>query len=133
VACCRHHNDNLELHCSYNRLLRDSQFGIPLLFVEVDDKSYAIVLYLHPASNQKKIDSNESLKTTDVIVRCKIPIDQDDEEMNEECETNEENTNSSDVIQLICLDRLRSKCLMVHRNSDFYVFICGERTFKHLQ
>jgi hypothetical protein len=113
AACCRHHDENLELHCSYNRLLRDTHFGIPLLFLEVDKKPCAIIIYLHSDSDQTKVNTTKALDSKEVIVRCKVP--------------------NVDVIQLIVLDRLRSKCLMVQHDSDFYIFLCGERTFKHLQ
>lgn len=105
-ACnCRHHDNNCELHSSYLRLSHSStSWGIPLLFYKHDDGVNAVMLSLKRRSNKYE---------DKVIAQC--------------------NVDPNGPLQIVSLNRLRTRCLMKFKNGLFYVFVGGERAFKHLQ
>jgi hypothetical protein len=100
---CRHHDVSVELHCSYYRMRMDTEWGIPLIFVQNADSQYAIVLPLPP-------NHTEYL---DVIAQCK--------------------PEAEIKLKVVNLSRVRTRCLFVFDHGTFYVFIGGERVFRHLQ
>lgn len=107
ARCCRYHNADCELYCSYDYLLRNTAFGWPLLFFQdAAGSTHAVVLELHPRTNPGAKNHDQ------VIAECEV---------------------GAGSIRIVPLDHVRTKCLTVHNRKSFHVFVCGSRVYGHSQ
>jgi hypothetical protein len=100
---CRHHRGT-ELHCSYLRLIDDTEFGVPLLFFENGEKQYALVIKLD------RLDGDFDQVVVEVSL-ARGPTN----------------------LAIVDLERLRTRSLCVVGKNKLFVFVGGERVFRHLQ
>ena len=103
VPCCRHHDPNCELHCSFHRLRQSSTiYGFPILFFDPNGPR-ALILRL-----TDRIDSEY-----DAIASYRVP--------------------EVVRFEVHSLQRLRTSCLFVGYKDVFHIFVSGYRSFRHLQ